>query len=102
MLGADVVSAAAEVPWEKIQTLCVRCYGPALRAASWTLLLRSSSTASSAPSPCLCCKELPADCWDRRHSTADSQRRCLAFFVTSSSHLVRLRSTLRRAALFLS
>src|SRR6266704_1551323 len=43
--------------WRKTQTLCLRCYGPALRAASSTLLPRSSSTATLAPSRCRYCKE---------------------------------------------
>src|SRR6266566_3041706 len=101
-LRAYVVMRQRRSLWRKTQTLCVRCYGPALRAASSTLLPRSSSTATSAPSLYRSCKELPADCLGRKHSTADSQRHCLAFFVTSSSHLVQLRSTLWPAALFVS
>src|SRR6266568_3837393 len=101
-LRAYVVMRQRRSLWRKTQTLCLRCYGPALRAASSTLLPRSSSTATLAPSRCRYCKELPADCWDRRHSKVDSQRRCLAFFVTSSSHLERLLSFLWPAALFVS
>src|SRR6266478_5019266 len=80
--------------WRKTQTLCSECYAPALPAASWTLPPRLLSTATWVPSRCACCKELPADCLGQKHSTVDSQRRCLAFFVTSSSLLVRLRSIL--------